>query len=157
MLRIILYTITGTPVVDANAVEPPQAESDANKEPQKPTAGDNSHELLLEGRTDSNLSSASSSKDAVGSKGSKKRKANSRTPTPNSIVQTDADRSVTLGVAVTQNSTAVPVGSAADRRDSIGSVESAEKPKKVMCFCLKFGRKLIFATPLKLKEKIAKF
>lgn len=88
-------------------------------------------------RSDSNLSS-NSTKDNP--KNSKKRKANSRTPTPNSITQPDTDRSggvstivsVTQSVSATQNLTStVTSGSNSDRRDSVGSVDSLEKPKKV--------------------------
>lgn len=88
-------------------------------------------------RSDSNLSSGSTKDN---SKTSKKRKANSRTPTPNSITQPDPERSASVStiVSVTQSASVTPnlpttvtSGTAADRRDSVGSGDSSDKPKKV--------------------------
>lgn len=110
-------------------------------------------------RNDSNLSvnSTATSKDNSSSSGgsskssSKKRKAGSRTPTPNSIGHSTVDGTVVEknggvstivsvsqsgagggGSGSVQNSSGTVLGTGAiDRRDSIGCVDSIEKPKKV--------------------------
>lgn len=95
-------------------------------------------ELVYGDNSNSNLSTSSSVKDNI--KTSKKRKANSRTPTPNSITQTDTERSASANSVISgaQSVAAVPSlpptttsGGTSDRRDSIGSGDLTEKPKKV--------------------------
>ncbi|GLV38944.1 Alhambra [Carabus blaptoides fortunei] len=110
-------------------------------------------------RNDSNLSvnstatsKESSSSSSSSKSSSKKRKAGSRTPTPNSIGHSavdgttvvDKNGGVSTIVSVSQsasgivnvsgsgqNSSSTVIGTGAtDRRDSIGSVDAVEKPKK---------------------------